>query len=175
VGIVDNAPSFVYSPPRGQVMYCGTARPICAAGPFRGMTTRVGGQPVPTPYSAQLLDHLDSPRNEGKMPSPDAVGIASLSGRAPYFTIYLKVANGIIEKATFQAFGCGYSIAACSAMTEMVTGKAVGACLRMTADEVLQALGGMPEHKRYCAELAIAALRDAIAKLAHPSVAPEER
>ena len=120
---------------------------------------------MPAPYSSTLWEHFNSPRNPGEMKSPDAVGRASINGRTPHFTIYLKVADGRVEKATFQTFGCGYSIAACSALTELVTGKVVAECRQLTARQVIQALDGMPAEKQFCAQLAIDALRDALGQL----------
>jgi NifU-like protein involved in Fe-S cluster formation len=99
------------------------------------------------------------------MPAPDAVGEADLRGRAPRFTIYLKANGDRVTQARFQTFGCGYSIAACSALTEMVTGKTISECQAITPDQVVAALDGMPEEKRFCADLAVAALRDALEKL----------
>jgi YD repeat-containing protein len=72
---------------------------------------------MPAPYSATLWDHFNAPRNAGAMDSPDAVGRASVNGRAPYVTIYLKVVGERVAKVRFQTFGCGYSIAACWALT----------------------------------------------------------
>jgi nitrogen fixation NifU-like protein len=120
---------------------------------------------MPAPYSSTLWDHFTSPRNAGEMKHADAVGKASINGRAPHFTVYLKATDRKVTRATFQTFGCGYSIAACSALTELVTGKTISECRGITADHVVTALDGMPEEKRFCADLAIAALRDALEKL----------
>ena len=106
-----------------------------------------------------------SPRNPGEMKSPDAVGRADIHGRAPRCTIYLKVSGDKVEQATFQTFGCGYSIAACSALTELITGKSLTDCRQLTATHVIQTLDGMPEEKQFCARLAIDALQNALDQL----------
>ena len=120
---------------------------------------------MPAPYSSKLWDHFNSPRNAGQMQVPDAIGRANINGRAPHFTIYLKTTDQKVTRATFQTFGCGYSIAACSALTELVIGKTIPECWGITADQLVAALDGMPEEKRFCADLAVAALRDALAQL----------
>ena len=120
---------------------------------------------MPAPYSSTLWDHFNSPRNAGELKDADAVGKANINGRAPRFAIYLKAIDDKVAKASFQTFGCGYSIAACSALTEMVTGKTIAECWGITADHVVAALDGMPEEKRFCADMAVAALRDALAQL----------
>jgi len=119
---------------------------------------------VPAPYSETLWDHFNSPRNAGRMPAPATVGNASLGGRAPHFTIYVKVDGGRVTKASFQTTGCGYAIAACSALTELVAGKMIAECQAISVPQLVRALDGMPEHKRFCARLAIDALRDALSK-----------
>ena len=119
-------------------------------------------------YSARLLDHVLSPRNGGAMDSPDAIGKASLAGRAPYVTIYLQVRQGVVTKAMFQTFGCGVSIACCSVLTEMITGRALIDCRSLTGESLIETLAGIPPEKQFCADMAIDALQDALANL--PSV-----
>jgi NifU-like protein involved in Fe-S cluster formation len=92
------------------------------------------------------------------------VGNASLGGRAPHFTIYVNLDGGRVTKACFQTTGCGYAIAACSALTELVAGKTIAECQAISVPHLVKALDGMPEHKRFCARLAIDALRDALGK-----------
>jgi NifU-like protein involved in Fe-S cluster formation len=115
--------------------------------------------------SASVLDHFDSPRNAGEMEAADAVGRASLDGNAPRVTIYIKRDGDRVVKSTFQAFGCGFTIACCSALTELVTGKTLNECLGVTPKNLSLALGGLPAEKEFCADLAITALRDAVNRL----------
>jgi NifU-like protein involved in Fe-S cluster formation len=96
------------------------------------------------------------------MESPDAVGMASLHGQAPYVTVFLKMAQDVVERATFQAFGCGVTIACCSALTELVSGRTMAQCRALSAGDVVQALDGVPPDKQFCAELVVRALRQAL-------------
>ena len=116
-------------------------------------------------YSAMLMDHFNAPRNAGHMDRADVVGKASLDGRAPYISIFLKLDGDVITKASFQAFGCGVTIAACSLLTHLITGQSVSRSANMTGDELVQALD-IPSDKRFCAELALAALQNALTQLA---------
>lgn len=113
-------------------------------------------------YSAMLMDHFESPRNAGRMPQPDVVGRADVGGRAPYITLYLKFSDRSVEHASFQSFGCGAAIASGSVLTELVTGRTVAECRSLSEEDVDAALGGLPLGKRFCAALAIHALRDAL-------------
>jgi len=99
------------------------------------------------------------------MESPDATGKASLRGRAPYVTIYLRISAETVTQAMFQTFGCGYSIACCSVLTELITGARIDDCRKLTADDLVNALDEIPPEKRFCAEMAVQAMHDALANL----------
>jgi NifU-like protein involved in Fe-S cluster formation len=113
-------------------------------------------------FSAKLSDHFNSPRNGGALENADAVGHGSLDGSAPYTTIFLRIEDSTIRQAGFQTFGCGVSIACASVLTELVTGQTLDSGRRITAQDVIDALDGVPEEKQFCAGLAVAALRDAL-------------
>jgi NifU-like protein involved in Fe-S cluster formation len=118
-----------------------------------------------TRYSTTVAEHFEDPRNKGVMENPDAVGSASVDGRPPSATIYLRVVGQRIEKATFQTQGCGFMTACCSALTEMLTGRRIGEARAVTADDLMAALDGLPRDREFCAHLATAALADALAQL----------
>jgi NifU-like protein involved in Fe-S cluster formation len=116
-------------------------------------------------YSEILMDHFESPRNAGVLPPPCETGHASLPGGAPRMTIYVRTQDGVVEQATFQTFGCGVSVACCSVLTEMVANRQVAECLEITPQQIEDALDGLPIEKRFCASLAVEALRNALARL----------
>jgi nitrogen fixation protein NifU and related proteins len=112
--------------------------------------------------SSIVLEHLDRPRNAGPLEDPDAVGHSSLNGRAPYTHISVKLQGGRVEQIGFQTFGCSHSISACSVATELARGNTIDRCLAITADDIVAFLGVVPEEKRFCVELALQALHDAL-------------
>jgi NifU-like protein len=72
--------------------------------------------------------------------------------------VKLSSARGVL-RATFRTFGCSACIAASSIATELL----VGRIQAPSAAELDVALGGLPEDKRYCAELVAEAARRALA------------
>src|SRR4051794_3448473 len=102
-----------------------------------------------SPPSSTVMDHALSPRNGGAMESPDAVGKASLGGRPPHVTIFLRTEGKEVTNAQFQTFGCGYSIACCSVLTELVAGRSLADCSRLTRHAVLDTLAGVPADKEF--------------------------
>lgn len=108
------------------------------------------------------MEHLTSPSNAGRLETPDFVGKSSLNGRAPRMELYIQVDHGTVSRATFQTFGCGFSIACCSVLTEMMLGQTISQCLTMNPDHIDEALGGLPPNKKFCADMAIQAMRDGL-------------
>lgn len=113
-------------------------------------------------YSAVSMDHFQSPRNVGMLDDYDIEGSATLPGQSPFVRLYLKVEGSIIARATFVTFGCAAATAAGSMLTELIKGRDTRDCARISAGELDQALGGLPEERRFCADLAIAALKNAL-------------
>ena len=68
-----------------------------------------------------LIDHFRNPRNAGMMREPDGVGEGEFAQCMDLARFYLRVREGRVEEARFQAYGCGPTLAACSAGTELAT------------------------------------------------------
>lgn len=109
------------------------------------------------------MDHARHPHNLRVDEEATVTGMADLGGRPPKLAIYLRVQDGIVESASFQAAGCGISIACGSVLTDLIVGKTTRECTRLEAETLAEALEGIPAYKMYCAHVAIGALRDALA------------
>jgi nitrogen fixation NifU-like protein len=112
-------------------------------------------------YSETTINHFMNPRNLGDM--RDAAGFAKVTGSCgDNMEIWLKVRNGAIAEATFMTDGCGTSIASGSMVTELVKGRNVGEARRISQQDILGALGGLPEESEHYALLAADTLKEAI-------------
>lgn len=116
-------------------------------------------------FSETLMDHYEAPLNRRRMENADTIGMASLDQRPPFVLVFLKAEGELIREATFEAAGCGVTIACGSMLTELVRGKTLKACQALGAQQLSDALEGLPPDKQYCAEVAVTALQDALAKL----------
>ena len=114
----------------------------------------------PTP---QVLDRVKNPRHCGKLEHANAVGRADLDGQAPRYVIYLRVENNILAECSFQVFGCGYSVASASMLMELAAGQHIDEARSLTAKLIEDSLGGLPVNKRFCSQMAVDAIQDAIA------------
>ena len=111
-------------------------------------------------YSETVIDHAMNPRNVGNMETAD--GYASVTGPCgDTMEIWLKVGNDIIAETTFMTDGCGTTIAAGSVVTELAKGERVSQALRISQEDVLSALEGLPEESKHCALLAANTLKAA--------------
>jgi nitrogen fixation NifU-like protein len=112
-------------------------------------------------YSAKTIDHFLKPRNLGELPTPD--GSARVTGPCgDTMEIYLTVRNNKIINASFRTDGCGPSIASGSMVTEMAKQITISEAQRIGQQDVLTALGGLPQESEHCALLAANTLKDAI-------------
>ena len=112
-------------------------------------------------YSEKVIDHFLKPRNLGEIQNADGFGRVTGSC-GDTMEIWLKVKNDIIAKATFMTDGCGTSIASGSMITEMVKRKSILESHKVTQQDVLNALDGLPEESVHCALLAADTLKTAI-------------
>jgi nitrogen fixation NifU-like protein len=112
-------------------------------------------------YSEKTIDHFLNPRNLGEIPAPD--GLGSIAGSCgDTMEIYLKVKDGKVTNASFWTDGCGCSIASGSMVTELAKGKSILDAQKITQQDILDALGGLPEDDLHCALLAANTLKEAV-------------
>ena len=112
-------------------------------------------------YSDTVIDHARNPRNVGDDPYPD--GYAIVTGPCgDTMGMWLRVKGNAIDRITFWTDGCGPSIACGSMATEMITGKSVAEALKITQDDIIERLEGLPEESRHCALLAANTVKEAV-------------
>jgi nitrogen fixation NifU-like protein len=113
-------------------------------------------------YNDLVMDHFNNPRNAGVMENADGEGMAESPGCGDVIRISIRVRNNVIDDVRFQTFGCGAAIATSSIVTEMVKGKSPEEARRITNEDVARALGGLPEHKMHCSNMAADAMHNAL-------------
>ena len=116
-------------------------------------------------YPPQLLDHFEHPRNAGIMTSPDVSVQAENPACGDVMKLMLRVGEGRILEAKYQVRGCVASIAAGSALTEAIAGKSIAEANAVKREQIVQALGGLPNESIHASHLAIDCLRLAFKKL----------
>ncbi|MDD4902110.1 MAG: iron-sulfur cluster assembly scaffold protein [Patescibacteria group bacterium] len=113
-------------------------------------------------YTPKVLEHFKNPHNQGEMKDCDAVGQEGNPVCGDVMKIYLKIENNIIKDIKFETLGCAAAIAVSSDLTDMVKGKTLEEAMKITKDDVVKDLGGLPEVKVHCSMLGVDALKKAI-------------
>ena len=126
--------------------------------------------------SDPIEDAIRDPKNLGEMTGADAIGTAGSSDCGDMLRMWIKFRddNGrkVIDKATFQSFGCQTAIAVASMATELIKGKTPDEALSMSGTELSAPLGPLPPMKIHCAQLVEGALKNALSGEPAPAAAP---
>ena len=107
------------------------------------------------PYSAVFRDHLAHPRNAGELPDADAAAELTNPVCGDRLRLTLRIRDGRIIAARFLAYGCPPTLACGSALTEMLEGITTQEAARLTRQQIIHALDGLPARKTHAAALAI--------------------
>ncbi|SNQ61345.1 Fe-S cluster assembly scaffold protein NifU [Candidatus Methanoperedens nitratireducens] len=113
-------------------------------------------------YSEKVMEHFANPRNVGEIKDADGIGKVGNPVCGDLMWIYIKVKDNRLEDVKFKTFGCGAAIATSSMVTEMAKGKTLEEALKITRNDVAEALDGLPPVKMHCSNLAADGLHAAI-------------
>lgn len=118
---------------------------------------------VPLPYNPKILELFRNPKNLGKMEDATVTAVAGNPLCGDMIIFYLKINDeDIIEKASFESYGCAANIATSSIVTEMIKGMKLQDAWKISWKSVIEAVGGLPSVKFHCGILAVGALKRAI-------------
>jgi len=128
---------------------------------------------APLPYNPKILELFKNPKNLGKMEDATVVSVAGNPMCGDMITFYLKINDqGIIERASFESYGCAANIATSSIVTEMIKGMKLEDAWKISYKSVSEAVGGLPSVKFHCGILAVGALKRAIRKYYEKKISP---
>lgn len=117
-------------------------------------------------FEDKVQDAIANPQNMGEMNDADSVGTVGNPECGDMVRMWLKFQDKdgekVIDKASFQSFGCQTAIAVASMATEMLKGKTVEEARQLQSSELSAPLGPLPPMKIHCGEMVEGALRDAL-------------
>jgi len=115
-------------------------------------------------YNEIVIDHFSNPRNVGELADEetDGFGLVGDPMCGDQMKLWIAVRNNHIARIAFKSFGCPGAIATSSMLTALAEGKSVEDARLITDDDVVTALGGIPENKRHCSLLGVRALQAAL-------------
>jgi nitrogen fixation NifU-like protein len=114
----------------------------------------------------KIAEAIANPKNMGEMEGADTVGTVGSPNCGDMVRMWIKFRedNGkkVIDKATFQTFGCETAIAVASLATEMIRGKTPEEAMQLSGEHLAADLGPLPPMKIHCGQLVEGALRSAL-------------
>lgn len=118
-------------------------------------------------YSKKVLEHFTRPHNQGIIKNASGVGMVGNPVCGDLMKIYIKVKKDkgkgdIISDIKFETLGCASAIATSSMVTDLAKGKTIENAMKITRNDVADALDGLPPIKMHCSNLADEALHEAI-------------
>src|SRR6266699_1291550 len=118
----------------------------------------------------RITEAMRNPQNIGELANADAIGTVGNSECGEMLRMWIKFKEDkgkkVIDRATFQSFGCETAIAVASLATELIQGKTAEEALSLKTEELAGELGPLPPMKIHCAELVEGALRSALSPAA---------
>jgi nitrogen fixation NifU-like protein len=121
-------------------------------------------------FSKRTISEFRNPFKTGRMSDPD--GFAVIEGwcgdSLEVYEVYLRISgkgkDTKIADTRFMTDGCGASIACGSMVTRLAHGRKVDEALRISKEDVIEALNGLPRENLHCATLAAETLKKALRK-----------
>ena len=118
-------------------------------------------------YSKKVEDHFFNPRNvmkrNIKKTGFNGYGAVGSPACGDVMKVWLKIdKNDKIIDFKWKTFGCASAIASTSILSEMATGKSINKAYKITAQDIVKNLGGLPKRKIHCSIMGDQALRLAI-------------
>ena len=128
-------------------------------------------------FQQRVAAALANPQHMGELPQADAVGTVGNADCGDMLRVWVKFkeegGRKVIDRASFQSFGCETAIAAASLAMELIKGKTAEEALQMRGEEFAKDLGPLPPTKVHCTSLVEGALREALTPAsAKPPVPP---
>ncbi len=114
-------------------------------------------------YSQKVLEIFKNPINAGGLQGANGVAKVANEKFGDVVRIYLKVNDDkVIDVARFKAMGCVATIAVCNVLCDLVKGKTLDEALTVTAEDVVEVTGQLPEEKIALLPTIFQAFRDAV-------------
>jgi nitrogen fixation NifU-like protein len=124
-------------------------------------------------FQKRVEEAMRDPKNLGELQGADAVGTAGSAACGDMIRLWIKfkeqAGKKVIDRATFQSFGCETAIAVASLASEMIRGKTAEEVLAMSAEQLAPGLGPLPPVKIHCTQLVESALRSALQGASAPA------
>ncbi len=108
--------------------------------------------------SPELIDHFRNPRNVGELPAPAVTVEVSNPICGDILRLSVRMEAGCVAEAAYKVRGCTASIAAGSALTELLVGRERAAMSLISRETVETAVGVLSNESKHAAALCVDAV-----------------
>lgn len=108
--------------------------------------------------SERLLEHFRTPRNVGELPPPAVQAEAVNPACGDILRLSAVFEEGRVRQTAFKARGCPASIAAGSALTELMAGRTKAELRGLRTEDIESALDGLEPESKHAGQLCLDAL-----------------
>jgi len=112
----------------------------------------------------RLLDHFQNPRNVGQLAPPAVVVDVTNPACGDTLRLSVRFEDDRVAEARFQTRGCTAAIAASSALTEWMTGRARLELRTLRAEMIDEAVGGLEPASKHAAVLCVDGVKQVLMK-----------
>jgi len=113
-------------------------------------------------YNEKVIREFSDPQNVGELQNANGIGTVGNASCGDIMKLFLRIEDDIIVDVSFKTFGCAAAIATASTATRLIKGKSLDDALKVTNQNVVDDLGGLPSQKVHCSVLAQEAIVAAI-------------
>jgi nitrogen fixation NifU-like protein len=116
-------------------------------------------------FSEALLDHFRNPRYVGELPPPAITVEVSNPACGDILRLSAACDGERIAEVRYRVRGCTASIAAGSALAEIIAGASRDQLSKISAVDIEARLGGLPAASKHAAALCVDGLRALLARV----------
>jgi nitrogen fixation NifU-like protein len=117
-------------------------------------------------YSDTVKDHFTNPRNvlmgDESVFRADGRGQTGNIKCGDQMLMLLQIQNDIISDVRWKTYGCASAFASTSILSETIKGMNIRDAYNIKPEDIVERLGGLPDHKIHCSVLGDKAMRSAI-------------
>ena len=125
-------------------------------------------------YSEKIMEEFLNPKNYGVIKGASSVGKIVSDIGSEIVKIFIKVEDNRIVDCKFQTFGGVVAIALTSFATTLMLGRTIIGAKRISAADLLEMAGEVPDNKRYLLNVVEAAINKSLENYEDKAVETEE-
>jgi len=111
---------------------------------------------LPEGIDPEVMEHLMSPKNYGKLDSANCIGVANDEKTGEYVIFYTQLDDSLVKDVMFATNGCQDTVVIGSMFTQMIKGENIEYAQK-AVEKMNDKLGEMTPEQQVCADIVFTA------------------